>query len=159
MKQRETIFSDALIERINPPKHQAKRSFNAISNTTGIDFLKKKEYTPVLRHRPTSAFTRNTLLSDQENVKVSPKKKARGAYFRDFNKESQDINAHGFEISKKHYARDDNMKFQHVTKPDLSILKFNVPERQQRINRYMNSSQMKDLFNQGDSKYYRGLLG
>jgi len=161
-KQRETIFSDTLIEKINPPKHQTKRNMDTISNVTGIDFLKKKEVSaPTVRHRPTSAFTRNTAVSDQENIKrLSPQRKARGTYFRDFNQQSQAINAHGFEISKKHYNhRPDNMKFQQVTKPDLSILKHNLPERQQRVSRYMNSNQMKDLFNQSDSKYYRGLLG
>jgi len=159
MKQRETIFCENFIDKINPPRHMCKRDMNIISQSTGIDFLKKREGSaPPSKVRASSPYIRNMVTTDQNNIKNSPQRKAKGTCYQYFNRESNKVNEHGFKESKKHFERYDNMKSTHVTKPDLSILKYYQPERLERVNKYMNSNQMKNLFNQADNKYYKGLL-
>ena len=159
MKQRETIFCENFIDKINPPKHMCKRDMNIISQHTGIDFLKKREGSaPPAKVRASSPYFRNMMTSDQVNFKDSPKRKARGVCHQDFLKESTVVNEHGFKESKKHFQKGDNIKFTHVVRPDLSILKYHQPERLERVNKYMNSSQIKNLFNQTENRYYKGLL-
>ena len=46
MYQRETIFCEDQIDKIDPPKHHSKRAKDQISKKTGIDFRKGFEEQP-----------------------------------------------------------------------------------------------------------------
>lgn len=157
MKQRETIFCEDYIDKIFPDKHRVRRDARRISLNTGIDFNKSIE-SPPPKNNPKSKLTRNLETSMDMGVKESPNKKAKGSFHRDFLSQSYIDNTYGMPASKKHIPKTDNIKSLPPQIINTDILRYSNPQRRETINKYMGSSQIKDLFNMDNRSYYRGVL-
>jgi len=156
MKQRETIFCEEYIDKINPPKHITRRPASNIAQFYKMD-LKKGYEMPPPKPNPQTVVVRN-LETSKEEAPLSPSKKAKGGCYRDINKQSTEENTLGIQFHKKIMPKEDNIKNHKVVAVELDQLKYKNPNRTELINKYMNSSGVKDVFQMDSNIYYKGLL-
>jgi len=155
MNQRETIFCEDLL--LKPTiKHIKKRELDVISQKTGISKPDSGHEAPP-KQRTSVVSNRNLVQGTSPEVPLFGSHKAKGVYTKGFNDQTQDYNLLGISVSKKHFQKHDNVRSNGSTLEAKEIL--NRTAKQPKVNGYMNSDQMKNIFSQSDSKYYRGLLG
>jgi len=155
MNQRETIFCEDLLMKPTI-KHIQKRNLDVISQRSGVP-KPDSGHEALPKQRSEVVFNRNLTSGTSKEIPLFNGHKAKGAYTKGFNDQSSDINLLGISVTKKHFAKSDNVRSAGSTIEAREIINRN--SKQPRVNGYMNSDQMKNIFSQGDSKYYRGLLG
>jgi len=158
---RDTIFAERNYKELFPIKHCIKRHVNIIAKKTGIVFNDSGERSIYPKLKARSASCRTLIPGDEFRPNIAVSSVGKGQFQKNMLATSHIATERGYgqESAKKRISRPQNdMQLLHFDPWAVTPEKTASQHKLDRVDRYMNSNQMKDIFKLDHDKYYRGVI-